>query len=258
MSLSREEKGKLGLDHYYNKGYTYRGLAKELKMSPNQIRDIIKRNEEKNDVIANKKKLLSLSSKAYRMFSQGRSNVQVAIKLDIPENQVTQLHSEYWRLQGQNNLESLHAKIGTRIFSLWKLYKELVIERGMDLEEVAKVVDIALHELPDMESRLEQTTRAAAMKEVDLEHLEYRIHTLKEEEKRKRMVTMSYHNYYYYVDNMADSAMKAYSYYPNSTQPSSLPYQPSALPNLSSEYRNEQKNSEEEEIREVYEVDIAD
>ena len=66
---------------------------------------------------------------------------------------------------------------------------------------MAKVVDIALHELPDMESRLEQTTRAAAMKEVDLEHLENRIHTLKEEEKRKRMVTMSYHNYYYYVDN---------------------------------------------------------
>jgi hypothetical protein len=35
--------------------------------------------------------------------------------------------------------------------------------------------------------------------------------------------------------------------------------QPSALSDLSSEYRNEQKNSKEkEEIREVYEGDIAD
>ena len=162
MSLSREEKGKLVLDLYYNKGYTYRDIAKELKMSPNQIRDIIKRNEEKNDVIANKKKQLSLSSKAYKMFSQGKTNVQVAIKLDIPENQVTQLHSEYWRLQDQNNLESLYIATKGKAGRLWKLYRELVIKRGMSLEEVAKVVDIALHELPDMESLLEQTTRGSS------------------------------------------------------------------------------------------------
>jgi hypothetical protein len=71
------------------------------------------------------------------------------------------------------------------------------------------------------------------------------------------MVTLSYHNYY--VDNRENPAMKAYSYYPSSTQPSPLPYQPSALPDLSSEYRNEEKNSKvKEEIREVYEGDIAD
>ena len=45
---------------------------------------------------------------------------------------------------------------------LWKLYRELVIKKGMSYEKIAKVVDIALHELPDMESRLEQTTRAAS------------------------------------------------------------------------------------------------
>jgi transcriptional regulator with XRE-family HTH domain len=253
MSLSGEEKEKIVLDLYYKKGYTYRDLAKELKMSPNQIRDIIKRNEEKNDATANKKKLLSLSSKAYRMFSQGRTNVQVAIKLDIPENQVTQLHSEYWRLQDQNNLESLYIATKGKAGRLWKLYRELVIKRGMSLEEVAKVIDIALHELPDMESRLEQTTRAAAMKEVDLEHLEYHIHTLKEEEeKRKRMITMSYHNYYY-VDNRENAA-----YYPVSTQ-RSLPYPPSGYPDLTSEFRNDQEKSrKKEEVREVYEGDIAD
>ena len=33
MVLNREEKEKLVLDLYYNKGYTYRQIAKELKMS---------------------------------------------------------------------------------------------------------------------------------------------------------------------------------------------------------------------------------
>jgi DNA-directed RNA polymerase specialized sigma subunit len=42
MVLSRGEKEKLVLDLYYNKGYTYRDIAKELKMSPNQIRDIVR------------------------------------------------------------------------------------------------------------------------------------------------------------------------------------------------------------------------
>jgi uncharacterized protein YjcR len=87
MVLSREEKEKMVLDLYYTKGYTYKQLTRELRMSPNQLREIIKRHEEKkddDDAIANKKKELSLSSKAYKLFYEGRTNVQVAIKLDLP------------------------------------------------------------------------------------------------------------------------------------------------------------------------------
>jgi Mor family transcriptional regulator len=42
MVLSREEKEKMVLDLYYNKGYTYKQLTRELRMSPNQIREIIR------------------------------------------------------------------------------------------------------------------------------------------------------------------------------------------------------------------------
>jgi predicted DNA-binding protein YlxM (UPF0122 family) len=42
MILGRKEKEKLVLELYYEKGYTYRDIAKELRMSPNQISDIIK------------------------------------------------------------------------------------------------------------------------------------------------------------------------------------------------------------------------
>jgi Mor family transcriptional regulator len=58
-------KEKMVLDLYYNRGYTYKQLTRELRMSPNQLREIIKRHEENNDAIANKKKMLSLSSQAY-------------------------------------------------------------------------------------------------------------------------------------------------------------------------------------------------
>jgi predicted DNA-binding protein YlxM (UPF0122 family) len=256
MVLSREEKEKMVLDLYYNKGYTYKQITKELRMSPNQIREIIKRHEEKNDAIANKKKMLSLSSQAYKLFYEGKTNVEVAIKLDLPQEQVTQFCLEYWRLQNQNKLESLYMVTKGRISRLWELYQELVINRGMSIEAVAKVVDIDLNRLPEMEMILEQTTKAVARKQVDAEYLEKRICYLEEEEKRRRERIVTLPPSYYYVENSAPNALP---YYYSSGQPPSLPYPPSGYPDLTNDYRDALKNSKEkEEIYERYEGDIAD
>jgi hypothetical protein len=234
------------LDLYYTKGYTYKQLTRELRLSPNQLREIIKRHEEKkNDAIANEKKELSLSSKAYKLFYEGRTNVQVAIKLDLPQDQVTQFRLEYWRLQGQDKLETLYMVTKGRASRLWKLYRELVIKRGMSFEAVANAVDIDLNRLPDMEALLEQTTKAVARKQVDAEYLEKRMCYLEEEEKRRRgrMVTLPPSSYSY-VENKENLAMNAFSYYPDpEPMPSSLPYWPSGNYDPWSEYRNKQKNS---------------
>ena len=140
MVLSREEKKKMVLDFYYNKGYTYKQLTRELRMSPNQIREIIKKHEEKNDAMADKKKELSLSSQAYKLFYEGKNNVQVALRLDLPQEQINQFHSEYWRLQNQDKLEQLYMLAKGKVSVLWKIYKELMIIGGMSIEEVASVI----------------------------------------------------------------------------------------------------------------------
>src|SRR5919106_6997625 len=235
MVLSREEKEKMVLDLYYNKGYTYKQLTRELRMSPNQIREIIKRHEEKNDAIANKKKMLSLSSQAYKLFYEGKNNVEVAIMLDLPQEQVTKFRLEYWRLQNQDRLESLYMLTKGKISVLWKiykelviiggmsieevasvistghmyqlsrLYKELVIKRGMSIEEVASVLDINLNILPDMKRELDQTCKALAKKQVQLDILD-------EEEKRRRnrIVTLPPSSYYY-VGSPATNAFPFHS-----------------------------------------------
>ena len=160
------------------------------------------------------------------MFSEGRTNVYVAIKLDIPQTQVSQFRLEYWKLTGQDKLATLYTMIEGRIFSLSKLYRELVIKRGMSIEAVANVVDIALHELPYMESLLDQATRAAARKQEKVEYLENRIRTLEEEaEKKKRIITLP--SFYYHVEDREDSAMKVFSSHFDPRQPSQLPYWPS-------------------------------
>jgi DNA-binding CsgD family transcriptional regulator len=224
MNLSREEKEKHVLELYYEKTYTYREIAKELKMSPNQIRDVIRRHEEKSNAKANKKrKELSLSSKAYKLFSKGKTSMEVAIKLDITQTQVTQFLLQYWKLVGQDKLVTLHALLGDRIFSLSKLYKELIIKRGMSIERVANLIETALYKLPYVETLFEQASQAEARKREKVDYLENRIRTLKEE-KRNKMVTLS-PSHYYYPNDRENYASKSPSYSSSfSSQPSSLPY----------------------------------
>src|SRR5215216_3074344 len=94
MVLSREEKQKMVLDLYYNKGYTYKQLTKELGMSPNQIREIIKRHEEKNDAIANNnKKDIVLLELEKQKSEQIGSQVRILAKLSEDyKQQIDELH----------------------------------------------------------------------------------------------------------------------------------------------------------------------
>ena len=203
MVLSREEKEKLVLDLYYNKGYTYRQIAKELKMSPNQIRDIIRRHEEKDNAIANRKRDLSLSSKAYKLYSKGKNRAQVAIMLDISEAQATQF--EYFRLTGQVELISLYARTKGKLSSLLKLFDELALKREMSIEHIANVVEISLHKLPYMEGLYDQAKREVDRLVEKKDYLLFNINSLKkelvqlkeEEKKQRRMLALpSYNNYY--------------------------------------------------------------
>jgi hypothetical protein len=126
----------------------------------------------------------------------------------------------------------------------------------MSIEAVAKVVDIDLNRLPDMEMILEQTTKAVARKQVDLENLEKRICYLEEEEKRRRNRIVTLPTSSYYVENSAPNALP---YYSASRQPPSLPYPPSGYPDPTNDYGDALKYSKEkEEIHGMYEGDIAD
>jgi hypothetical protein len=115
------------------------------------------------------------------------------------------------------SIEEVGSVISTyQLFQLGRLYKELVIKRGMSIEEVAAAIDINLNILPDMKMELDQTCKALARKQVELESLE-------EEEKRRRnrFVTLPPSSYSY-VENPAMNTFPYHSY-PAQTR-CSLPY----------------------------------
>jgi hypothetical protein len=136
--------------------------------------------------------------------AMGKSNVQVAITLNIPEVQATQFRFEYFRLVGLEELVSLYSRTQGELSSLLKLFDELVVKRRMSIEQIARVVEISLHRLPYMESLYEQAKREVdRLVEkrdyllFDRNSLKKELAQLKEEEKKQRMLALpSYNNYY--------------------------------------------------------------
>jgi hypothetical protein len=148
---------------------------------------------------------LSLSSKAYKLYSKGKSSAQVALKLDIPEVQATQFRFEYFRLAGLGELVSLYSRTQGKLSSLLKLYNELVVKRGMSIEQIVSVVEISLHRLPYMENLYEQAKREVDRLVEKRDYLMFDRNSLKkelaqlkeEEKKQRRMLALpSYYNYY--------------------------------------------------------------
>ena len=216
--FEQRRKGEDCTQLYFTKGYTYKQITKELRMSPNQISDIIKKHEEKSNAIANKKKQLSLSSKAYKLYSKGKTEVEVAIKLDIPQAHATQFHLEYLKLKGLDDFESLYVRTRGNFLPLYKLYEELVVKRGMSIEQVANIVDIYLHKLPYIEGLFEIAKKEAERMQEKNDCLSKDIISLRkelielEEEKQRRIHALP-SSYYPYHEEGQTTAMEASSYF---------------------------------------------
>jgi DNA-binding CsgD family transcriptional regulator len=86
-----EERKKWVIDLYFNQHKTYTEIAQIEHISPRDIHAIIKEELARRQ----KYKQQELSSKAYKLFSEGKTPVEVAITLNLREPEVTKLYREY-------------------------------------------------------------------------------------------------------------------------------------------------------------------
>ena len=138
MLLTRQEKEKLVLDLYYNQNKSYHQIAKEARISPRDIKAILEKPVKEMEL----KQSMSLSSQAYKLFSEGKSPLQVAIVLNLRDAQVTELYKEYWNLKNLHDLNQVYEEIKDDIYSFAKLYK-LAKEVGMNAQHVVNLLAIA-------------------------------------------------------------------------------------------------------------------
>src|SRR5918996_4885945 len=113
--LTRQERERLVIDLYYNQGKTYREISKEARISPRDIGVILNKVvEENNEALKEQgqdnnnaeenKQHLFLSTQAYKLFSEGKTPLEVAVTLNLRESAATKFYKEYWKLKQLRDL----------------------------------------------------------------------------------------------------------------------------------------------------------
>lgn len=103
--LTRQDKEKLVID-LYNQGMTIREISKEVRISFRDIGAILKKASREIDEKQEKEKQsLSQSAQAYRLYSEGKTPLEVAIELDLSESETTKFYEEYLNLKQMDDLK---------------------------------------------------------------------------------------------------------------------------------------------------------
>jgi hypothetical protein len=126
---------------------SFRDIGAILKKVPGEM-------EKKQDI----KESLSLSNKAYRLFSKGKTPLQVAITLNLGEAETIKFYQEYWNLKQMHELRMVYDEIGADILYFLKLYR-LSKDAHMNPRQVINLLQIATNDLQSVEQRYKKTTK---------------------------------------------------------------------------------------------------
>jgi hypothetical protein len=150
--LNRHQKKALVIE-LYNQGKTRRQIAEVVHMSFKDIADVI--NEHTGEDIRVNKPAKSKDAQAFELFLQGKQSVEVAIELDMPADQVEELHVQYWRLSKIDNLEILYHEAEYSLSLLLRLYNTLKDKRITKDKDISNLIELANDGLPNLRARFE-------------------------------------------------------------------------------------------------------
>ena len=157
MVLTREQKERLVLD-LYNQGKSTREIAQIAQMSFRDIGFIIDKKEKEQESKEGQTRQGFLSTQAYKLFSEGKSPVQVAIALNLQEPEVAKFYVENWRLVQYHSLSRIYEEIKDDIGYFVRLYRLARVAR-MDTRSVIRLLEIANNDLPLVEHKYERLKR---------------------------------------------------------------------------------------------------
>jgi hypothetical protein len=181
--MTRQERERLVVD-LYNQGKTIREIAKQARMSFRDIKVIldkaveektegIKQQDDDSDGNENKEQQpphLYLSTQAYKLFSDRKTPLEVAIALNLTESEATKFYKEYWKLKQLHNLNIVYKETKGDIEPFLRLYN-LAKRKGIGVRHVVDILAIANNDLPAIEKRYKRLRNNTSI-------LQFRKHTL--------------------------------------------------------------------------------
>jgi hypothetical protein len=149
--LNRQEMEDRVIDLYYNQKKTYREIEKLVRKSPRDIRNILNKVEPSEHS-------MMVSSRAYKLFSEHKSPIEVAIALNIRQPEAVQFYKEYFNLSQLHDLYRIYEEIKDDLYSFLEFYR-LTKAARMGPSQVISLLKIANNDLASVQRRFEQLSR---------------------------------------------------------------------------------------------------
>ena len=121
------------------KGATYREITKRAGVAPNTIKAVLNR--------AGLDESTSIHSRAFELFSEGKTPLQVAITLNLEAETAIQYHQQYFMLLGCTEFTKVYLQIKDNPWAYVNLV-QLIQNAGMGDGEVVELLKIANRHLP--------------------------------------------------------------------------------------------------------------
>ena len=145
LDMNREEKERYVIQ-LYKEGKTVREIAELMHMSFRDIGIITKkvkletdgeRGSLEDDDIKSKSKTIQ----AYKLFSELKSPVEVAIELDRPADRVRARYREYWELEGMYGLSQIYDEAKYDLHDLLRLHR-IVKVLGLEKHDIISAFEL--------------------------------------------------------------------------------------------------------------------
>jgi hypothetical protein len=138
--LTRKEKEQLVIK-LASEGKTTKKIAQIAHVSLGDIGKIIRRFTGEETEYQNKD--LSLTSKAFQMFNENKSRVDVAIALNLEADDVVILYEDYLKLLNFDKLITIYKELGDGIYLLNHLFLEMEWEGIGNKNKISRFVEMA-------------------------------------------------------------------------------------------------------------------
>ena len=144
----------------YDQGKNTREIAKELRMSLRDIRFILKKGQANHGIRTikdnnNWSHSIEKATQSYRLFSEGKTAVDVAIQLSLSEKEATRYYIEYCKLKRLYGLYDIYQESKGDLSYIMKLCT-LAKRHGItadDIEWFVNMVNIGTCNIPDLQKQ---------------------------------------------------------------------------------------------------------
>jgi hypothetical protein len=152
----------------YDQGKSTREIAKELRMSLRDIGFILKKGQVNHGIVTimddgnnsnsnnnNNKPATEKATQAFKLFTEGKKPVEVAIQLSLSEKEATRYYTEYWRLKHLYNLYHIYQESKGNLSYILKLCR-LAKRHGIaadNIEWFVNMINIGTYNIPDLQKQ---------------------------------------------------------------------------------------------------------